>query len=208
MYSFYLFYISFLCRYLLLIDDVWSSSTWQNIKKCFPENEEGSRIIVTTRFQAVAVTCSSRKGHDHIHPIEVLPGDEPKKLFHKTLLEHRGTGGGSQPNLNKIPPRVWEICGRSPLAIVTMAGLAASKPLMSQNDWLNLCKSLFPEPERCRKPEDFMRIINYCYNDMPSDNKICPLYLSIFPKGRKVSRKRLIRRWIAEGYVREARFEC
>ncbi|XP_022685300.1 disease resistance protein RPM1-like [Setaria italica] len=38
---------------------------------------------------------------------------------------------------------------------------------------------------------------------MPSDIKICSLYLSIFPKGRKLSRKRLIRRWIAEGFVRE-----
>lgn len=199
---FCLFHLLFFGRYLLLIDDVWSSSTWQNIKKCFPENGEGSRIIVTTRFQAVAVTCSSRKDQDHIHPVDVLSGDEPKKLFQTTFSEHRGTGD-SQSKLNEIPDRVWEMCGGLPLAIVTMAGLTASKPLLNQKEWLDLCNSLFPEPERCRKPEDFMRIINYCYNDMPSDIKICSLYLSIFPKGRKVSRKRLIRRWIAEGFVRE-----
>ncbi|XP_062197029.1 disease resistance protein Pik-2-like [Phragmites australis] len=189
-------------RYLLLIDDVWSSSTWQTVKNCFPENDKGSRIIVTTRFQAVATTCSARKDHDRVHPVEVLSGDEPRNLFFKTMSECRGTGD-RQPIQSKVPGRVWEMCGGLPLAIVTMSGLVASKPLMIREEWITFCNSLFPEPERCRKPEDFMRIINYCYNDLPSDLKTCSLYLSIFPKGRKVSRKRLIRRWIAEGFVSE-----
>ncbi|GJN38120.1 hypothetical protein PR202_gb27132 [Eleusine coracana subsp. coracana] len=188
-------------RYLLLIDDVWSSSLWQNIKNCFPDNS-GGRIIVTTRFQAVAVTCSAHKDHDLVQAVEVLSGDQPKRLFQKTVSEYR-CAGDSQPIQIEVPDRVWEMCGGLPLAIVTMAGLVTSKPLMNEGEWLALCNSLFPEPEKCRKPEDFMRIINYCYNDLPSDIKICSLYLSVFPKGRKVSRKRLIRRWIAEGFVRE-----
>jgi hypothetical protein len=183
-----------------LIDDVWSSSLWQNIKNCFPDNS-GGRIIVTTRFQAVAVTCSAREDHDLVQAVDVLSGDEPKRLFQKTLSEYRGTGD-SQANQTEVPDRVWEMCGGLPLAIVTMAGLVASKPLMDKGGWIRLCNDLFQEQEKCRKPEDFVRIINYCYNDLPSDIKICSLYLSIFPKGCKVSRKRLIRRWIAEGFVR------
>ncbi|XP_062200252.1 disease resistance protein Pik-2-like [Phragmites australis] len=189
-------------RYLLLIDDVWSSSTWHNIKKYFPENDMGSRIIVTTRFQAVATTSSARKDQDRVHAVEVLPGDEAKNLFQEAMSECRGTGD-SQPSVSKVPSRVWEMCGGLPLAIITMAGLVASKPLMIREEWISVCNSLFPEPERRRKPEDFMRIINYCYNDLPSDLKTCSLYLSIFPKGWKVSRKRIIRRWIAEGFVTE-----
>ncbi|XBJ13497.1 hypothetical protein VPH35_005658 [Triticum aestivum] len=95
------------------------------------------------------------------------------------------------------------MCGGLPLAVVTMAGLVASKPLRIKDEWATVCDSLFPEPEKCRKPEDFMRIINFCYHDLPSDLKTCCLYLSIFPKGRKTSRNRLIRRWIAEGFVSE-----
>lgn len=123
--SFCLFHLLFFGRYLLLIDDVWSSSTWQNIKKCFPENGEGSRIIVTTRFQAVAVTCSSRKDHDHIHPVDVLSVMSPKN-YSRQLCLSRGTRD-SQSRLNEIPDRVWEMCGGLPLAIVTMAGLTTSK---------------------------------------------------------------------------------
>ncbi|KQJ87182.1 disease resistance protein RPP13 [Brachypodium distachyon] len=188
-------------RYLLLIDDVWSSSTWQNIKRYFPENDEGSRIIVTTRFQAVATTCCAHKD-DHLYPVNVLSDDESQKLFEKSLLECKRTIANQQ-NRRKIPDRVWGMCGDLPLAIVTMAGLVASKPLWEQSDWTKVCDSLFPEQEKCRKPEDFMRIINFCYSDLPGDLKTCSLYLSIFPKGREISRKRLTRRWIAEGFVSE-----
>jgi disease resistance protein RPM1 len=103
----------------------------------------------------------------------------------------------------EVPDRVWEICGGLPIAIVTMAGLVASRPLMNHRDWFDLCCCLFPEPLVCRKPEDVMRIINFCYNDLSSDIKTCALFLCIFPKGRKINRKRLIRRWIAEGFVNE-----
>jgi hypothetical protein len=193
----------FLDRYLLLIDDVWSSSTWQSIWKYFPEeNKKGSRIIVTTRFQAVATTCSAHKDQDHIHLVDVLSGEEANSLFIKTFSECRGNSA-RQSNQTKVPDRVWQMCGGLPLAIVTMAGVVASKPLMIRDEWIAVCNSLFPEPEKCHKPEEFMRIINYCYNDLPSDLKTCCLYLSIFPKGREVSRKRLIRRWIAEGFVSE-----
>jgi disease resistance protein RPM1 len=196
----------FFDRCLLLIDDIWSSSTWQKIKKCFPpDNDKGSRIIVTTRFQAVATTCSPRKDHDMVHKVDVLSGDEPRKLFDKSLFECKGIGD-SQPitSQHSTPPsRVWEMCGGLPLAIITMAGLVASKPLETPKDWKKVCDSLFPESQVCRKPEDFMRIINHCYSCLPSDLKTCALYLSIFPKGRKISRKRLIRRWIAEGFISE-----
>jgi hypothetical protein len=47
------------------------------------------------------------------------------------------------------------------------------------------------------------RILDCCYNDLPADLKTCSLYLSIFPKGWKISRKRLTRRLIAEGFVSE-----
>ncbi|KAG0531039.1 hypothetical protein BDA96_05G240000 [Sorghum bicolor] len=189
-------------RYLLLIDDIWSSSSWLYIKKCFPENDKGSRIIVTTRIHAVATTCSPHKELHPIHPVEVLSKDDAKKLFLKTLDECKNAGY-KKLNHRDIPPRVWEMCGGLPLAIVTMAGLVASKPHMTQKDWIKVCNSLFSESEVCRKPEEFMRIINHCYNDLDSDLKTCSLYLSTFPKGRKISRKRITRRWVAEGFVSE-----
>jgi disease resistance protein RPM1 len=227
-----------------LIDDVWSSSSWLYIKKCFPENNKGSRIIVTTRIHAVATTCSSHEVHDFVHRVVVLSDDEPRELFKKSLSECKDAGDSqpiarqhnalsrhdhdhlrpvkvvsegepkkgfqktlqarnTQPSQSQVPERVWEMCGGLPLALVTMAGLVASNPDKTRTEWSEVCDSLFPMPQVCHKPEEFMRIINHCYHDLDSDLKTCSLYLSIFPKGRKISRKRLTRRWIAEGFVSE-----
>lgn len=75
---------------------------WKIIRRFFPDNQNGSRIIVTTRFQSVAMTCSSHESHDYIHHVKELSDDEPKKLFEKSLSECKGIGS-SQLDEDKIP---------------------------------------------------------------------------------------------------------
>jgi disease resistance protein RPM1 len=43
------------------------------------------------------------------------------------------------------------------------------------------------------------------HNLVPADVKECMRYLSIFPKGYGINKKRLIYRWIAEGLVPDVR---
>lgn len=197
-------------RYLLLIDDIWSATTWQNIKICLPPGKVGSKIIVTTRFQAVAKACNQNKGRDMVHSIEVLGNREAAMLFEEVVSESRSTKAGQKKKNEKPPDRIWEICGGLPLAIVTMAGHVACNPHKTQRKWNDVCNSLFPDTLDTRfnksdtlNPEGVTKILNYCYNDLPADLKTCSLYLSIFPKGFKISRKRLTRRWVAEGFVSE-----
>jgi len=50
----------YLCkkRYVLFFDDVWSKNFWQEIKQTLSDNNEnGSRIIITTRCKEVVDTC-------------------------------------------------------------------------------------------------------------------------------------------------------
>jgi len=84
-----------------------------------------------------------------------------------------------------------------------MAGVAACNPTKPSGDWDKVCKSLFPEPVATLSLDGVTRILDFCYNDLPGDLKTCALYLSIFPKGSKISMKRLTRRLIAEGFVSE-----
>ncbi|KAL2492424.1 putative disease resistance protein RDL5 [Abeliophyllum distichum] len=37
-------------RYFIVIDDVWTIKTWNRVKSLFPDNNNGSRIILTTRL--------------------------------------------------------------------------------------------------------------------------------------------------------------
>ncbi|XP_047067210.1 disease resistance protein Pik-2-like [Lolium rigidum] len=190
--------------YLVLIDDVWSATTWDQIRKSLPPSKQRSRIIVTTRFQAVATTRRGEEG-DHTRKVVPLGIEESEKLFKQAFFESKGN------KVDKVPKEVWKMCGGLPLAIVTMAGHVACNPNKSEEEWLKVCKSLFPESGKDhgkdgRKDltqEEVGRIVSHCYNDMPADIKTCSLYLSIFPKGQKISTKRLTRRWIAEGFVAE-----
>ncbi|KAM3215567.1 hypothetical protein ACQJBY_067534 [Aegilops geniculata] len=88
-----------------------------------------------------------------------------------------------------------------------MAGRVACNPCKPHKYWLKVCKSIFPESGEAGMEkltqEEVGRIVSHCYNDMPAEIQTCSLYLSIFPKGYKISRKLLIRRWIAEGIVCE-----
>uniref|UniRef100_A0A453QA57 Uncharacterized protein n=1 Tax=Aegilops tauschii subsp. strangulata TaxID=200361 RepID=A0A453QA57_AEGTS len=105
--------------------------------------------------------------------------------------------------MDTISQEIWKYCGGLPLPIVTMAGLVACNPTKTNDHWSKVCKSLFPEQVAPLTLEGVTRILDYCYNDLPADLKTCSLYLSIFPKGSKISKKRLTRRWISECFVAE-----
>lgn len=64
-------------------------------------------------------------------------------------------------------------------------------------------EDLSEDLEKNLSTEGVTEIVNHCYTQLPADLKTCLLYLSMFPKGCFISRKRLIRRWIAEGFIAE-----
>uniref|UniRef100_A0ACD5WAX2 Uncharacterized protein n=1 Tax=Avena sativa TaxID=4498 RepID=A0ACD5WAX2_AVESA len=84
-------------RYLLLIDDIWSAETWDNIRNWLPhDNTEQSRIIVTTRFQAVGAACSERDMTDYLHTVGVLSDVESENLFHQAVSEAESSTGNQR----------------------------------------------------------------------------------------------------------------
>ncbi|KAL0441046.1 UNVERIFIED_CONTAM: Disease resistance protein RPP13 [Sesamum radiatum] len=48
-------------KYLIVIDDIWSTKIWNNLRRFFPDNRNGSRILMTTRLTNVAVSLGSLK---------------------------------------------------------------------------------------------------------------------------------------------------
>nr|GMD44268.1 putative late blight resistance protein homolog R1C-3 isoform X1 [Ipomoea batatas] len=46
-------------KYLICLDDIWTIAAWDAIKGYFPENFNGSRILVTTRFREVSEYLST-----------------------------------------------------------------------------------------------------------------------------------------------------
>ncbi|CAL4991725.1 unnamed protein product [Urochloa decumbens] len=211
-------------RYNILIDDIWSVSTWESIRDSFPKGKKGSSIVATTRFKSVAEACRRQQGG--VYELKPLQDDNSYKLFRQIISSApEAPTDGARALLKK--------CGGLPLAIILVAGLVASKLRLEHHysdqvhkdggeglvknksravnniskqleEFLaQVGKDLGEELENNLSTEGVKHIVNHCYNQLPADLKTCLLYLSMFPKGCLISRKRLIRRWTAEGFIAE-----
>ncbi|KAJ3676604.1 hypothetical protein LUZ60_004016 [Juncus effusus] len=184
-------------RYLVVLDDLWSPLAWEGMKFVFPDNNNGSRIIVTTRIENVAYNCCSRD-HDNVYKMQPLPDALSMELFLKRVF---GRVQSCPPELHEPSADILKKCHGIPLAIVSIGGLFASKPNKTKEEWQKVHDSLGSEIDNNPTLEGMKKILNYSYNDLPYHLKACFLYLSIFPEDHKIKRSSLIRRWVAEGFV-------
>ncbi|TXG65556.1 hypothetical protein EZV62_006831 [Acer yangbiense] len=64
--------------YLLVIDDIWKKEVWESIKRAFPDTNNGSRVIITTRSKEIAEHSDERT---FVHKLRFLTFDESWQLF-------------------------------------------------------------------------------------------------------------------------------
>uniref|UniRef100_A0A0E0MH21 Rx N-terminal domain-containing protein n=1 Tax=Oryza punctata TaxID=4537 RepID=A0A0E0MH21_ORYPU len=186
-------------RYHILIDDIWSVSAWENIRDSLPKSNKGSSIVVTRRFKSVAEACRRQQGQ--VYEQRPLPEESSYRLFRQIV-----TCAPDDPT--KKAMTVLKKCGGLPLVIIVVAGLVASK--LKSDIKLEVDKyldevnnDLSDDLGNNLTLEGVTQILNHCYNHLPADLKTCLLYLTMFPKGCWISRKSLIRKWIAEGFIAE-----
>ena len=48
-------------RYFIVMDDIWDRSVWFDLKTCFPNDNNGSRIMFTSRHEDVALLAKSSR---------------------------------------------------------------------------------------------------------------------------------------------------
>ncbi|KAJ1277226.1 hypothetical protein BS78_05G279000 [Paspalum vaginatum] len=125
-------------RYLIVIDDVWNKSAWEKVRCALPQNNHNSRLLTTTRIESVAKSCCPEPG-DRVYRIEPLNESDSKSLFFKRIF---GDKDGCPPQLKDISDQILKKCCGSPLAIISIASLLASKPVMLKEQWEKLLVSI------------------------------------------------------------------
>ncbi|KAF8664153.1 hypothetical protein HU200_054901 [Digitaria exilis] len=188
-------------RYLIVLDDIWSIAAWEAFRFSLPDSNNGSRVLVTTRIRAVAHSCCFHE-YDQTYEIEPLTNYESRDLFFKRIF---GSTVNCPENLREISEKILGKCGGTPLAIVSIAGLLASKPVHSKDQWEKIYGSLGTELETSPSLERLKKILELSYNDLPYHLKTCFLYLSIYPEDHNIRRNSVLRRWVAERFVTEKR---
>ncbi|XP_058201064.1 disease resistance protein RPM1-like [Rhododendron vialii] len=182
-------------RYVLVLDDVWNIHAWEVLRIILPECNCGSRVILTTRNVDLA-SFASEEYHGMVYNLKPLPPKESWALFcSKTFKEN------SCPSyLEDLSKKILKKCEGLPLAIVAISGLLSTKE-KSADKWERIYRGLGAELEGNDKLMSMKKILSLSYFDLPYYLKLCFLYLSIFPEDCLIDHWRLIRLWVAEGFI-------
>lgn len=184
-------------RYLIVLDDVWHANIWDAVKLALPNNDRGSRVMLTTRKKDIALYSCAELGKD-FH-LEFLPEQEAWSLFCRKTFQ--GDNNSCPPHLEEVCKNILKLCGGLPLAIVAISGVLSTRGRTNIEDWQMVCRSFGSEIQGNDKLEDMKKVISLSFNELPYYLKSCLLYLSIFPEFHAIEPMRLIRLWIAEGFI-------
>ncbi|EAY73642.1 hypothetical protein OsI_01531 [Oryza sativa Indica Group] len=186
-------------RYLVIIDDVWSISAWKAITVAFPDNDCSSTIIVTTRVSDVGWSCCLN-GIDRNYQMEPLSEVHSRRLFCKRIFSTNEDG--CPDILQEVSTDILKKCGGLPLAIISISGLLANRPVIKE-EWEKVKESIGFALDKNQNLEGMKIILSLSFNDLPNYLKTCLLYLSIFPEDCIIERNMVVWRWIAEGFISE-----
>ena len=185
-------------RYLLVLDDIWDNNAWDEVSTIFPDELKGSRILITSRRNEVALHAASHAASPHLpYELSVLDKEESWELFSKKVF-----GGATCPqHLETLGRQIAENCGGLPLAIVVLGGLLATKKKESHT-WKKVTRNVIPYLNQ--KRSDWSDILAPSYDYLPMHLKPCFLYFGIYPKNFEIPVRQLIQLWIAEGFIQQA----
>ncbi|XP_059316017.1 putative late blight resistance protein homolog R1A-10 [Lycium ferocissimum] len=176
-------------RYLIVVDDIWSSDAWDDIKLWFPDDSNGSRILLTTRDINVAQYASSPEG---LFPMRFLEPEESWNLFCQKAF-----GKIYCPaEFESVGREVVENCKGLPLMISVVAGSLSRKRTL--HEWDEVAQSVSSLVD----VDDYQRcsgVLALSYKHLPSHLKACFLYFGVFKKASEIAVEKLILLWMAEG---------
>ncbi|XP_019177647.1 PREDICTED: putative disease resistance RPP13-like protein 3 [Ipomoea nil] len=166
-------------RYLIVLDDVWTTTAWHAIQQCFPHNANGSRIMITTRINNVARDINS-----HLHIMKYQSLKNSRELLSRKVFRGRFY---CPPTYEYFRDRILLQCRGLPLAILVISGLLATAK-WSLDVWREVADTvdLMDGDDKI-----ISRILSLGFEYLPSHLKACFLYFGIFPEDDDVPAKKI-----------------
>ncbi|KAM3383412.1 hypothetical protein P3S68_008987 [Capsicum galapagoense] len=180
-------------RYLIVLDDIWSCEVWDGVRQCFPtEDNAGSRILLTTRNNEVACYAGTENLSMQMN---FMDQDESWNLFKSAAFSNEALSS----EFETIGKKIAEKCHGLPLTIVVVAGLLKSKREIEY--WQSVAEDVTSfvtnDPDK-----QCSRVLGLSYDHLTSDLKTCLLHFGIFPEDSEIPVKKLMRSWMAEGFLK------
>lgn len=176
-------------KYLIVLDDVWDADAWSGLERSLPNDANGSRILLTSRHPDVAKKINPNR---EPHPLRQLTDDESWELLQKRL-----SCGESYDE--KLGREIAKNCKGLPLTVVIVAGILSNFGL---DGWEEIAGRL--RLNTLSITEQCMDILELSHRNLPGNLKPCLLYFGAFPVGQEIPFGKLMRLWVAEGFVQKS----
>ncbi|KAM0834694.1 hypothetical protein ACQ4PT_063425 [Festuca glaucescens] len=180
-------------RYIIVIDDLWDQLACNTISSIFANDGNGSRVIVTTRVDDVAL-AACQNNRKYIYRMKALKEQDSRRLFFKTIF---GSEDGCPPELEQVSDEILKKCFGFPNEIINIANLLARHKPRSSNAWEGISDSLDTNCAANLPSKEVTR----SYEQLPLHLRACLLYLGMYPEDQEVKKDDLARQWIAESFV-------
>ncbi|XP_024028446.1 disease resistance protein RPM1-like [Morus notabilis] len=183
-------------RYVIVFDGLWQTDFLQLVNDVFLDNNNGSRIIITTRDNAIAASC------DVVQKVQPFSEERAWELFCIIAFRYEYE---CPPELKNSSLEIVRRCNGLPLLIWAVGDILSTKGKIL-SEWQMLLANIINEIGENQNPsriEEVSRIFYQSYGDLPCPIRFCFLYFAIFPKGYLIPDLKLIKLWIAEGFIKE-----
>ncbi|XP_057775433.1 putative late blight resistance protein homolog R1B-14 [Salvia miltiorrhiza] len=180
-------------RYLIILDDIWSVEAWDEVSRFFPDNGNGSRIVLTTRLLDVANNCGSSCFSKNL-----LDDNESWKLLCKKAFQNENC----PTELEEVGREIVKLCKGLALSIVVIGGSLQKSP-RTVGYWKNVAREIESSPNSKEK-EESLNVLFSSYNHLPPHLKPCFLYIGVLKltNYEKLNVSSLIQLWAAEGFLK------
>nr|XP_027060838.1 putative late blight resistance protein homolog R1B-12 [Coffea arabica] len=183
-------------RYLVVLDDVWDIDAWNGLEASFPDDGNGSRVILTSRLRGVAP--QAKLDHEPYSLPQLTP-NETWDLLKGKLYPGQDL---APPELCEIRQQVVEMCQGLPLTVVILAGILSR---MDRYGWKEAVEGL--SSRNVSSTEQCTATLELSYKHLPDNLKACFLYFGAFPEDHEHNTRRLISLWVAEGFVQKTQLK-
>ncbi|KAL6584718.1 hypothetical protein OROMI_004007 [Orobanche minor] len=182
-------------KFMIVLDDMWSTKFWDEIRRYLPDNNNGSRILITTRESDVAEYADSRSLW---HQVQLLNRSKSWDLLRQIVFGEEDCLDDDDV-LQGMGEKIASDCGGLPLAINVIGGVL-SKVERSEKVWEVVAKDVRAAIDESDK--QCSNILSLSYNHLSNHLRPCFLYMGAFPEDYEIRRSNLVRMWVAEGFVK------